>query len=290
MAATSDMRTKTVLGLGLNGFHRISYTEWGPEQADRTLLCVHGLTRNGRDFDVLAEALSDAYRVVCPDVVGRGLSDRLVDADHYDYLQYNADMNALIARLGVDEIDWLGTSMGGVIGMMLAALPGSPIRRLVINDIGPTIPGAALDRLATYVGKAPDFADLDAVEAYLRQIHAPFAPMSDEDWRRLAEHSARPRAEGGFELSYDQRIGDKLRQSAPFQDVDLWMVWDRVQCPVLVLRGAHSDLLTAKTAQQMTTRGTKARLVEMPDAGHTPSLNSAEEIALVRDWLSSTDA
>jgi pimeloyl-ACP methyl ester carboxylesterase len=279
------MKTESVLGLGPHGFHRIAYTRWG--DGARTLVCVHGLTRNGRDFDRLAAALSERWQVVCPDVPGRGRSDWLPPSD-YSYPQYLADMTALIARVGAMEVDWLGTSMGGLIGMMLAAQPNTPIRRLVLNDIGPFIPKAGLARIAEYVGKDPRFATVDELEAYLRQVHAPFGPLSDQDWRHMALQGYRRLEGGGFGLAYDPAVGPAFLAGGIEKDVDLWSVWDAVRCPVLVLRGADSDILLAETAAEMERRGPKARVVEFPGVGHAPALMNESSIAVVRDWLSST--
>lgn len=278
------MKTESVLGLGPHGFHRIAYTEWG--EAGRALICVHGLTRNGRDFDRLAAALSDRWHVICPDMPGRGRSEWLPAVD-YTYPQYMADLTALIGRLGVAELDWLGTSMGGIIGMLMAAQPRSPIRRLVINDVGPFIPKAGLARLAEYVGKDPHFAGLDELEAHLRKVHAPFGPLNDHDWRHMALQGYRRLEGGGYGLHYDPAIGQSL-QSNDLGDVDLWSSWDAIQCPVLALRGANSDILRADTAAEMSSRGPKATLVELPGIGHAPALMAEDQIALVRDWLVKT--
>ncbi len=283
-----SMRSDFLLGLAPGGFHRICYTDWGGAAADRTVVAVHGLTRNGRDFDRLAAVLSGAegggFRVVCPDLAGRGRSDWLPAAAQYAYPQYMADMTALIARLGVAAVDWVGTSLGGLIGMMLAAQPGSPIRRLVLNDVGPFLPKVALARIAAYVGQDPRFSRLEEVEAYLRRVHAPFGPLNDADWRHLALHGHRRVEGGGFALAYDPAIGAAFRKAAG-RDVDLWPVWDAVRCPVLVLRGEASDVLTAATAEEMKARGPGARVVTIPGVGHAPALMSADQIAVVRDWL-----
>src|SRR5690606_28403205 len=207
-----------------------------------TVLCVHGLTRNGRDFDPLAQALAAAgYGVVCPDIVGRGRSDRLRDPAGYNYGQYQQDMAALIAHLGVGTVDWIGTSMGGLIGMMLASKPGTPIRRLVVNDVGPFLPKAALARLAAYVGLDPLFPDRAAGEAYLRKVLAPFGRLGDADWQALATHSLVP-AEDGYRLAYDPALRQGLL-AAQDRDVDLWPVWDAIAVPTLLLWGKQSDLL-----------------------------------------------
>ncbi len=278
------MAKHSVLGLDSQGFHAIAYTEWGARKR-RVLVCVHGMTRNGRDFDALAAALADRWRVVCPDVAGRGKSDWLADYRDYGYPQYLADMTALIARLDIDSVDWVGTSMGGLIGMMLAARPNSPIRRLVINDIGPFIPKAFLQRLREYVGTDPRFPDRNAVEAYLRQVHAPFGPLDGSQWRHLAEHSARPLEGGGYGLAYDPAIAKAAFTGDEPEDVAMWEIWDRVACPVLVLRGAKSDLLLPETVEQMRQRGPGCDVEEIAGCGHAPALMDKAQMAVVRDWL-----
>ncbi len=278
-----SMRPDHVLGLSPAGFHRMAYVGWGDGGRGhrRPVICVHGLTRNGRDFDRLAAILSADRYVICPDVVGRGQSDWLADAAGYNYAQYCADMTALIARLGVEEVDWIGTSMGGLIGLMLAARPKSPIRRLVLNDVGPFIPAQALRRLSGYVGKDPIFDDLAGVEAYLRQTHATFGSLDDGAWRHLAAHSHRRLPDGRFGLAYDPAIGQGLAAAAAV-DIDLSPLWQAVQCPVLALRGAESDLLLAETAQAM---AAKAMVVEIPGVGHAPSLMVSTQIEILRSWL-----
>jgi len=278
------MRRGRLLGLSPSGFHRIAYVRWLPDGDPKPhpVICVHGMTRNGRDFDRLAAALSVDRQVVCPDVVGRGSSDWLADPSGYGYGQYCADLTALIARLGVEYVDWIGTSMGGLIGMMLAAQANSPIRRLVLNDVGPFIPAAAMRRLTGYVGKDPVFDDLAGLEAYLRQIHAPFGTLDDAAWRHLAAHGHRRLSDGHIGLAYDPAIGRGLAAAASV-DIDLSTLWQAVQCPVLVLRGAESDLLLAETARIM---AAKANVVEIPSVGHAPSLMVPTQIDLVRSWLS----
>lgn len=277
------MKTGSFLGLSAQGFHRVAYVEWGEASAPRTVLCVHGLTRNGRDFDRLASVLAQRWRTVCPDVVGRGRSDWLADPASYGYPQYLADMNALIARLDVASVDWIGTSMGGLIGMMLAALPNSPIRRLVLNDVGPFIPRAALERIALYVGLNPAFDSVGELESHLRKVHEPFGPLTDSDWRHLALQGYRRLDNGQFGLAYDPGIA--LAFKGKIADVDLWPVWDVITCPVLVLHGARSDLLLAETAAEMSRRGPQAKVVEIAEAGHAPGLMSTDQINLLRDWL-----
>ena len=278
------MKQRNLHCLNPGGFHRLAYTEWGDPHATRTVVCVHGLTRNGRDFDSLAERLSARCRVVCPDIVGRGASDWLPAGAQYGYPQYLSDMATLIARLDVEAVDWIGTSMGGLVGMMLAAQPQTPIRRLVMNDVGPLVPKASLERLAAYVGRDPSFTDQDALEAYLRQVHAPFGPLTDAEWRHLATHSTRQRADGSLGLAYDPAIA-AIFTGQPLQDVDLWPVWDAVQAPALVVRGAESDMLTGEIAAQMTERGPRAALVTLAGCGHAPTLSHDDQMAPVLSWL-----
>jgi pimeloyl-ACP methyl ester carboxylesterase len=247
------------------------------------VICVHGLTRNGRDFDALAQALAPDFRVLCPDIAGRGQSDWLAHAQDYGYPLYLADMAALIARSGAGQVHWVGTSMGGLIGMMLAAQPQSPLARLVVNDVGPLVQKVALERLAQYVGKAGSFPDEAALEAYLRAVHAPFGPLTGEQWRHLARHSSRRNADGSLSLSYDPAIAAGF--SGVRDDIVLWPVWDAICCPTLVLRGAQSDLLLRETAAEMTQRGPRAQLREFDGIGHAPALMSEDQIEAVRVFL-----
>jgi pimeloyl-ACP methyl ester carboxylesterase len=283
-----EPRERHYLGLSAAGFHRNAYWEWQSDQKDAPcLIAMHGLTRNGRDFDAVAAGLSDRFHVVCPDVVGRGKSDWLPGGALYSYPQYLADAAGLIARVATGPVDWLGTSMGGLIGMMLAAQPLTPIRRLILNDVGPFVPKAALERIGSYVGLDPRFADRAGLEVYLREVLAGFGNLSDADWAHMAAHSARRRSDGSYGLAYDPAIGQAFR-TAPITDVDLWPLWDRIVCPVLILRGGQSDLLLADTAAEMVRRKTNAALVEFPECGHAPALMNAEQIGVIRDWLERT--
>jgi pimeloyl-ACP methyl ester carboxylesterase len=274
------MRERYMPCLGPAGFLRVAYAEWEGPPGAPTVVCVHGLTRNGRDFDALAAALSATHRVVCPDMPGRGRSDWLAQGQGYGYPLYLAVAAALIARLDVDAVDWVGTSMGGLIGMLLAAQKEAPIRRLVLNDIGPFVPKAGLERIGSYVGQDPRFETLDALEAYLRRVNAPFGPLADAEWRHLAQHGARRREDGGLGLAYDPRIGDAFK--GELADVELWPTWEQLDLPMLVLRGAESDLLDAATASRMAAR---ARVVAFAGIGHAPALMAPDQIASVRDFL-----
>lgn len=283
--AELEPRRRSVQCLSPGGLHRMAYFEWGDPRNRDVVVCVHGLTRNARDFDELARALSGRFRVVCPDVVGRGDSDRLADPMHYAVPQYVADMVTLVARLDVEAVRWVGTSMGGLVGMSLAAQPGSPVDRLVINDAGPVIARAALVRIGEYVGRAPLFDSLEEAERYVRTISAGFGPHTDAQWRRLTETWVRRREDGRYEARYDPRIAEPYRASLPETDIELWPIYDAIRCPTLVLRGAVSDLLAAETARQMGERGPKARVVEIPGVGHAPTLMDPAQIAIVREFL-----
>ena len=282
------MNTDHVLCLSAKGFHRMHYTDWGDPGAERIVICVHGLTRNCRDFDFLAQALLPGFRVVCPDVVGRGKSDWLYAKEDYGYPQYCADMTALIARVTAGgtpkRIHWVGTSMGGIIGMLLASRPKSPIEKLVVNDVGTFIPKAALERIGAYVGKDPRFATFAELETLVRMVCAPFGPLTDAQWRHLAEHSAKQNADGSWGLNYDPGIGIPF-QKKPLADVDLWPIWDAITCPTVLLRGAQSDLLSKDTALAMTHRGPKPKLIEFPGVGHAPMLMAQDQVDAVREFL-----
>ena len=277
-------RQHFVRSLSPHGFHRVSYREWGHPASSRTLVCAHGLTRNGRDFDFLAVALADRIRVLCPDMPGRGESEWLRDPNDYVFPTYLTAITAVLARADVDEIAWLGTSMGGLLGMILAAQPATPIVRLVVNDIGPAIEPAALVRIAGYVGLDPVFETLKALEAHVREVSATFGALTDAQWAALAESTARQTPDGRWRLKYDPGIAVPFR-SAATPGSDVWGVWDAIRCPTLVLRGVESDLLSSQTASAMRTRGPKPRLVEFAGVGHAPMLLSAEQIAPVVAFL-----
>ncbi|AJP48308.1 alpha/beta hydrolase [Rugosibacter aromaticivorans] len=282
------MREGQVNCLSTAGFHHMAYVEWGDAHNPRVLICVHGLTRNGRDFDFLAQALEADYRVICPDVVGRGKSDWLANKSLYVMPQYCADMVTLLARLNVETIDWLGTSMGGLIGMALAAQPGNPIRRLVLNDVGPVVSAVSLARIGDYLGTPPRFDSIEEAEAYVRKVSAPFGPLTDTQWRHLTVHAVREAKDGKIEFVYDPGIAQAYRQGQQLsggKDVELWPLFDAITCPTLLLRGEQSDLLTPQTAQAMTQRGPHAQLIEIPGVGHAPVLMDDAQIAPVRDFL-----
>jgi pimeloyl-ACP methyl ester carboxylesterase len=289
-----EPRLRHVQCLAPEGLHRMAYWEWGDAENPRVLVCVHGLSRQGRDFDTLARALEGEFRVVCPDVVGRGQSDWLRTPASYSIPMYVADMVTLLARIDAREVHWVGTSMGGLIGLGLASLEQSPIARLVLNDVGPAIEYAALQRIGTYLGMPVHWKSMDEAADQLRAISLGFGPHSREEWMALSLPQAVPDESGdgrGFKPHYDPAIALPFRAVTPelasAGEAMLWQSYDRVQCPTLVLRGADSDLLARETAAAMTTRGPRARVHEFPGVGHAPTLVHAEQIAVVREFLTS---
>ncbi len=276
------MREGSVLCLDPHGFHRIRWTEWGDPQNPRVLVCAHGLTRCGRDFDYLAERMSDEYRVVCPDTAGRGRSDWLADKNDYGYPVYCADAAAMLAALGAERVDWVGTSMGGILGMLLAAQPRTPVAKLVLNDVGSVVPKASLERIAQYVGLAPAFESLEQLEAAMRSV-SPFGELSAAQWRHLAVHVARRGEDGKWRFHYDPGVAVPFK-GAVHADIDLSPWWNAVRSPVLILRGDASDLLTPDILERMLERpGTQA--VEVPRTGHAPMLLDDDQVGVIRDFL-----
>lgn len=276
------MRRNRLRYLLPQGFFTLAWTEWGPE-GGAPVVCVHGLTRTGRDFDALAAALAaEGRRVLCPDLPGRGDSSWLPDPALYVPPTYIAALSHLLARLE-GPVDWVGTSLGGVCGMVVAATPGHPLRRLVLNDVGVRVPKESIARIGDYLAGETEFADLPALEAHLREVHAPFGRLGDAEWRHLAETSARPAAGGRVALHYDPAIAAPFRGGAP-ADMDLSPVWSGVSVPVLLIRGAESDLLPAETARQMAERPGVA-LVEFPGCGHAPALMSRDQVGVVAGFL-----
>lgn len=276
-------RRRSVQCASPRGLHRMAYREWGDTRNRDVVVCVHGLTRTGRDFDALARELSSRWRVVCPDLAGRGDSDRLPDPMSYAVPQYVGDMVTLIARLDVETVSWIGTSLGGLIGMALGAQSGSPVKRLVLNDVGAVIARGAIARIASYVGAAPDFRSVEEAENYFRSISVPFGAHSDAQWRFLTETWLRRNADGTWRAHYDPRIAQAM--TVPEKDLELWGVYDALRCPTLLVRGEHSDLITRDTAAEMAGRGPRAKVVEIRGVGHAPTLLHADQIAIVRDFL-----
>ncbi len=306
------MRSHSLQCLGPHGFHRIAYTEWGDPGAGRVVVCAPGLTRNARDFDFLAQRLASRCLVICMDVAGRGRSDWLPNKSDYGFDLYQSDSAALIARATAlsrrplfawlhrvlparaAAVDWVGTSMGGIIGMLLAARPGSPIRRLVLNDVGATIPWSALARLKGFVLRHEPYADLRAVARHLREVYAGFGPLTNAQWQHLTRHSVTRLKGGDYRLAYDPSIEASLWNGSDLdmpigpglmRGVNLWRHWDAIRAPTLILRGAESDVLPRDVAREMLGRGPKARLVEFPGVGHAPALMAGDQIGAVESFL-----
>lgn len=281
------------------GGHRMACWEWGDATAGHVIVCVHGLSRQGRDFDVLAQALLEksggAVRVVCPDVVGRGQSDWLTDPALYQVPTYAADMLALLAHLKPTTLDWLGTSMGGLIGMALCGQPQLPlpvpVRRLVLNDVGPVIQWESIVRIGGYLGRNMEFDSLQAAADAMWAISTSFGPHTPAQWLELSRHMVKPRGDSpnGVRLHYDPAIAVGVRavtaEAAVQGEAMLWYLYDAISAPTLLLRGADSDLLSPATAQQMTQRGPQARLVEFASVGHAPTLIAADQVDAVASFL-----
>lgn len=286
------------------GGHRMAWWQWGERQAPHLVVCAHGLSRQGRDFDVLARALlaraqqqGRALRVVCPDIVGRGESDWLRDPMGYQFPTYVADMLTLLAALQqqapIGTLDWVGTSMGGLIGIMLAGAPDlplpAPIRRLLLNDVGPAVEWSALERIGEYLGKAGRFDSVETAAAAMRVISSGFGPHTDEQWLALSRPMLRALPEGGYRLHYDPAIAvpyaGMTRESAADSEAVLWQLYDAVKAETLVLRGAESDLLQPATVQAMAGRGPHARALEFAGVGHAPTLVADDQVRAVLDFL-----
>ncbi len=267
----------------------MAYKQWGDPRNPNVLVCVHGVTRVGDDFDVLARTLADTYRVVCPDVVGRGRSGRLMVPQHYQLPQYVSDMVTLLARLDAETVDWFGTSMGGLIGIGLAAMPDNPIRKLILNDIGPVLDPAALARIGEYIGQPVRFASFDEAAAYIRSISGTFGPHTDEEWKKMAADVLLQDEEGQWIRHYDLALSVPFKAATPESvrqaEALLWQAYDVIRCPTLLVRGETSDLLSREVAQSMTERGPRATLVEIAGIGHAPTFLHADQIVVARDFL-----
>lgn len=289
----NEPRVRSVRCLADAGHHRMVYDDFGPVSATHAVVCVHGLTRNAGDFGRLARALAaEGWRVLVPDIAGRARSEPLADPKAYAIPQYCRDITTMLAHAGVETVDWIGTSMGGLIGMGLTAAPGHPVRRMALNDVGPRVPKEALQRIADYVGVAWAFPDFDTAVAHLKQAYEPFGLRTEEDWRELSRISLRETDAGdGYTNNYDLRIAEPFKAMAG-EDLELWWLWDAIQLsePPLVLRGERSDLLLPEDVEGMTARGPGARVREIEGCGHAPSLMVPDQVALLRDWLAEQPA
>jgi len=281
-------RFDSVQCLDSRGLHRMAWAEWGDPANPKVLVCAHGLSRQGRDFDTLAQALAADYRVVCPDVVGRGRSDWLADPMGYAIPTYVADMVTLLARLNAQELHWVGTSMGGLIGLGLASLKDSPIRKLVLNDVGPKIEFEALERIGEYLGDPMHWDSLDEAADALWAVSQSFGPHTREQWLALTRPQLIPDGTG-FKPHYDPRLAIPFNavtpQIAAAGEAMLWHMYDQIHCPTLLIRGAESDLLSVETATQMTQRGPRARLHVVAGVGHAPMLVQPDQVEAVRSFL-----
>lgn len=271
-------------GMGPRGFHRLSYLEWGNAHNSDVLICVHGLTRNAHDFDFLASVLCQDYRVICPDLVGRGNSDYVGDLSAYTFNQYIADMVALIARLGVKEVTFLGTSIGGIIGMMLASFPKTLIKRLILNDVGMIVPHLAMSRLATYARNDLGFQNLEQAKKYFKLIMPDSRILLESQWDHIVQWGTRQDVDGIYKLAYDPTIGEAFL-SLSVSDMHLETFWYDLNCPLLVLHGEESDFLTPEIISKMSIIQPDMDIMEIPDAGHAPALMSDLEISVIQEWL-----
>ncbi|RZT10054.1 Pimeloyl-ACP methyl ester carboxylesterase [Duganella sp. CF402] len=288
-----EAKIKSVQCLSLAGLHRMSYKEWGDESNPNVLVCVHGVTRVGDDFDNMARALANDYRVIAPDIVGRGRSDWLKNPQLYRIPQYVSDIVTLLARVLPDaesqKVDWFGTSMGGLIGMGLASLPGNPIRKLVLNDIGPVLAPMAMQRIGDYIGQDLRFESFEAGAKFIRDVSLSFGEHTEAEWHKLATDVLRQDKDGKWVRHYDMGLALPFRSATPESaDADqamLWAAYDAITCPTLLVRGAESDLLSPETAKLMTERGPKATLVEIPNVGHAPTFIHDDQIAIAKQFL-----
>ncbi|MFZ6767677.1 alpha/beta fold hydrolase [Undibacterium sp. Di26W] len=282
-------RRKSVQCISPTGLHTMSYKEWGDPQNSRVLICVHGVTRVADDFDALAAELCQHYRVVCPDVVGRGYSGHLRNPMHYQIPQYVSDMVTLLARLEADTVHWFGTSMGGLIGMSLASLPDNPISKLILNDVGPVLNPDALARIGDYIGQDVRFATFEEAQAYIKAISISFGPHTPDQWEKLARDVLRQNEQGQWVRHYDLGLAQPFKTSTPemvaVAQTMLWTAYDAIQCPTLLVRGSESDLLTTESAAAMTQRGPRAKLVEFAGVGHAPTFVQPDQIAVAVDFL-----
>jgi len=269
--------------------HKIAFYEWGNPTNPKKLVCVHGLSRNGRDFDYVATELMQDYHVLSIDMPGRGKSEWLPDKTHYSYAQYLSDLILWLVRMNISRCDWLGTSMGGILGLMMATVAPDRIGKLVLNDIGNTVSATGLRRIIDYVGKIPSFPNRVAASEYVKTVFAPFGLNQEEHWQHMLSHSLRDNPDGTVSLSYDPAILESFRAETndfrDIKDIDLKPFWQNLAVPVLILRGMESDLLSHDTAESMKRDKPNVELVEFPGVGHAPALMDLEQIRILAEWL-----
>lgn len=271
--------------MGPWGFHRLHALDWGDPRSRRVVVCVHGYSGNAHDFDYLARRLARHARVICPDIAGRGESARLPEPFAYHFPQFLSDLRAMLAEIGADRVEWVGTSMGGLLGLILASEPPSPITRLVLNDIGAFVPGEALRVIGRDLRAPSRFPSLDALGAHVRRTHREWGPLSGEQWSHLIRHAVRVRADGRHSLHYDPALARLMQFPAFAPGLSLWSAWARVNCPVLIVRGARSAILPRDVVAKMRDTKPDTEVIEIPDAGHAPSLMSPQQIAPVARFL-----
>jgi pimeloyl-ACP methyl ester carboxylesterase len=284
-----QVKRKTVQCISPAGLHTMSYKEWGDSHNPRVLVCVHGITRVADDFDLVAQALNDDYRVICPDVVGRGQSDWLPNPQLYQFSQYVSDMVTLLARVNAETVDWCGTSMGGLIGLILASMPKNPIRKLILNDVGPTLSYDGLVRIGDFIGQDVRFDHFEDAAKYIRDVSVSFGPHSEAQWHKIASDVLKQNVDGKWIRHYDLSLSIPVRaattESVALGQKMLWAAYDAITCETLLIRGAESDLLPPQAAQQMQERGPRPRMVEIAGVGHAPTLVHEEQIAIVKEFL-----
>jgi len=298
------MKQKSFLGVSEEGFHHIAYTEWGNSESETpVVICVHGYTRNRHDFDSLASYLSkQGKHIFCPDIVGRGDSSWFKKSNHYNFAQYVSDMNVLIAITKAQRIDWVGTSMGGIIGMMLAALPNSPIQRLILNDVGAQVPLHGLRRLAKYAGKTVEFTSMEEAKKHYKSTHTEFGRLTDSQWDTFTRNSIEQRAPNLYIAKIDPAIKNPKSSTqlvtdffhhphkaleGILYDIDLWSIWEKISCPVLVIHGSHSELLTPEIIKKMKRIHPNTEVYEKENAGHAPALLDLIDHETINYWLGS---
>ena len=268
--------------------HRMAYHAWGDPSNSKILICVHGLTRRGSDFITLAKAMCQDYYVVCPDIVGRGQSDRLTNPMLYAVPQYVADMAQLVKQLGVTQVNWLGTSMGGLIGMVYASMPNSPIIKMLINDVGPRIEPEAIARLGSYVGQPFSFTKREDALEKLNQICATFGEHTPQEWE-VYNGPMLVQREGQWVMHYDPDIAVPFSSVNPIMakagEMAMWQAFKQIHIPMLIVRGGKSDLLSAATVAEMCKVNPYARSIEIPNVGHAPAFVKPEQIALAKEFF-----
>lgn len=285
------VQVRNFISLSKNGFHNVSYREWDNSSNARSkVICVHGLTRNAEDFNFLATQLKDDFDVVCPDIVGRGKSDWLNDPNLYNYPQYMSDTTCLFSRLNVSskmKVDWVGTSMGGILGMLIAAQPNAPIQRLILNDIGPEVPSTALLRIKAYIEAYPTFNTLAEAKNYIRNGLASFGKLSEEQWDQITNTSVK-KENHDFRMAYDPALITAYKKALDEHHTTeniLWDIWKNIKCPILLLHGIESDVLTPEIISKMEALKPEMEIVAFENVGHAPALLDLQQTDIIKDWL-----